>query len=222
MRSALALGFGLGLATLIFACTTKTTEVTNPPAAADSGTSGSESSGGESSGTSGTSGTSGNTPGPLTFASTAFEDGAKLPVEHTCSDTSNPKDTSPPLAWTGGPEGTKSFGIALYDETFDGFEHSVILDIPATVLELPANVEKAYQPKNVEGAKQTKDYGGSGNGYRGPCPPSGEHTYVFEIYALDVDTMPGVTDKTTAAAGKALLEKHKLESKKLKAKFQKP
>jgi hypothetical protein len=34
--------------------------------------------------------------------------------------------------------------------------------------------------------------------------------------------MPGVTNTTTAKAGKALLEKHKLASTKLTAKFQKP
>jgi len=40
-------------------------------------------------------------------------------------------------------------------------------------------------------AKQVNRF--AGDGYSGPCPNGQQHTYVFEVYALDVATLPSVS-----------------------------
>jgi len=39
------------------------------------------------------------------LTSSAFEQGETIPVTYTCSDA----DMSPPLSWSGAPEGTQTF-----------------------------------------------------------------------------------------------------------------
>ena len=47
----------------------------------------------------------------FTLTSTAFTDGAAIPVKHTCDGV----DVSPPLAWSGAPAGTRSFALIADD-----------------------------------------------------------------------------------------------------------
>jgi Raf kinase inhibitor-like YbhB/YbcL family protein len=109
----------------------------------------------------------------LSLTSTAFEDGGTIPVRHTCDGD----DVSPPLAWTGLPDGTRSLALLVDDPDAPGgtFTHWLAWDIdPAGEL-----AEGAAPPG--EGAN-----GFGSRGYRGPCPPKGgPHRYVFRLYALD-------------------------------------
>lgn len=97
------------------------------------------------------------------------------------------KNVSPPLVWSGAPEGTQSFALTMYDPdapTGSGWWHWVVYDIPATVTVLDAG---AGNPggKLPSGAIQGRtDYGTAG--YGGPCPPKGDkpHRYILTIYAL--------------------------------------
>lgn len=146
--------------------------------------------------------------GPFTLTSTAFAEGGAIPAAHACAGT----NVSPPLAWTGAPSDAKSFAIVFDDRTTD-FLHSVIYDIPAATTELPADVQKVYQPSNVPGAKQTRSYANT-YGYAGPCPNS-KHTYEFVLYALDVETLPGMTQQSTRAAARAAIEAHDMAQTKL-------
>jgi Raf kinase inhibitor-like YbhB/YbcL family protein len=149
--------------------------------------------------------------GPFTLTSTAFEEGGAIPASHTCMS-----GTSPALEWTGAPADTKSFAIVLNDVS-TSFLHSIIYDIPKDLTGLPANVQKAYMPTNVPGAKQTRAY--SNNfGYAGPCPNS-KHSYEFVLYALDVEALPNMTMSTTLAAGQTEIKKHVVESTKLTGTF---
>jgi ribose transport system ATP-binding protein len=105
---------------------------------------------------------------------------------------------SPRLVWTGVPEGTRSFALAITDpdlpEEFKfprAFAHWLACDIPATVRELPEGASgSVLMPKGV--VELNSDFvtfriPGFGRGYGGPWPPDRQHRYVFTIYALKVE-----------------------------------
>jgi len=114
----------------------------------------------------------------LRITSSAFDAHGRIPEKHT----GDGEDTSPPLEWSGVPDGTKSFAIVIHDPDaplVDGFTHWVAYGIPADTTSLPEGAEEPVQGKNSMG----KD------GYMGPAPPPGHgvHHYYFWVYALDDD-----------------------------------
>lgn len=148
-------------------------------------------------------------PVPFALTSSAFSEGDALPKEFACDGT----DVSPPLSWTEGPEGTKSYAIVFADES-NGLTHAAIYDIPADVTSLPKNVEKKHEPSVPAGAKQPKSFRSTVYGWAGPCP-TGKHTYVFTVYALGIDALPGTTADTTRTQIEQLIAKNDLASTKL-------
>ena len=64
----------------------------------------------------------------ITITSTAFADGSMIPRDYTCDG----KDISPPLAWAGVPEGTKSLAIICDDPDapVGTWVHWVLFNIP--------------------------------------------------------------------------------------------
>jgi Raf kinase inhibitor-like YbhB/YbcL family protein len=109
------------------------------------------------------------------------------------------KNVSPELSWTAGPEGTKSYALTMYDPdapTGSGWWHWTVFNIPAKVLKL----EKGAGNKHKYGEGRT-DFGKPG--YGGPCPPpgSGNHHYVFTVYALKVDKLPLDANASGAMVG---------------------
>src|SRR5882724_5162802 len=83
-------------------------------------------------------------PSPLIMTSTAFVDGASLPIPYTCS--AKPAPMSPPLAWTNVPKDTASFAIIFHDmepRSQKGIEdnlHWMIWNIPGNATSLQENV----------------------------------------------------------------------------------
>jgi Raf kinase inhibitor-like YbhB/YbcL family protein len=110
---------------------------------------------------------------PLRLTSTAFSNGATIPMRFTCRGA----NLSPPLRWTKPPRGTRSFALELHDPDAPlagGFTHWLGWGFAAKARGL-----RAGKRAPVEGAN------GSGEpGYTGPCPPSGVHRYVFSLFAL--------------------------------------
>lgn len=121
-------------------------------------------------------------PGAFILRSEDFEDGGTIPSKFTCDG----EDVSPQLSWENAPKGTKSFALSVVDPDAPGgtFVHWLVYDIPSDVRE----IERGRLP---EGAKQIENDFGERR-YRGPCPPSGTHRYVFTLYALDVEHLKDV------------------------------
>lgn len=120
----------------------------------------------------------------MTLTSPAFENGEQIPSKYTCEG----EDISPPLAWEGVPEGTKSLVLILDDPDAPDPEapkmvwvHWVVYNIPPDIKNLPENVSRAgLAPGIALGMNDFKK-----TGYGGPCPPVGRHRYFHKLYALD-------------------------------------
>ena len=118
----------------------------------------------------------------FSLSSTSFQDGAAIPIKHTCDGA----DVSPPLAWSGAPPGTRGFALIADDPDAPAgtWVHWVLYNLPATVSDLPENIAKV-ESLDLGGARQGRnDF--RRPGYGGPCPPPGPaHRYFFRLYALD-------------------------------------
>ncbi len=118
----------------------------------------------------------------MQLTSSAFAAGGAIPTKHTGEGV----DVSPALAWSGAPDGAKSFAVVCHDPDAPlvtpghyGYVHWVLYNIPASVTELPEGVEGYTSGKN--------DFGNEN--YGGPMPPEGHgtHQYYFWVLALDSD-----------------------------------
>ena len=144
----------------------------------------------------------------ISLRSDSFADGDYLGADHVLSEDYGfgcaGGNTSPHLAWSDAPEGTKSFAVTCYDPdapTGSGFWHWVVVNIPAnaTELALGAGGPGGSLP---EGALQTRtDFGAPGWG--GPCPPQGDHPhrYIFTVFAVGEETLPVEADTSAAVVG---------------------
>ena len=125
--------------------------------------------------------------GDLRISSPAFEGHKPIPDRFS----SNGENVSPPLEWSGAPEGTKAFAIVVDDPDaplVDGFTHWVAYGIPGDATSLPEGGEGVVNGVNSLGEE----------GYIGPAPPPGHgtHHYYFWVYALDEDLdLPGGLDR---------------------------
>src|SRR5262249_16261516 len=113
--------------------------------------------------------------GNMNLASPAFGNNQSIPAKFTCTS----QDVSPPLQWNGVPSSAKSLELTVDDPDAPGghFTHWQITQIPPTTSSIPEGGHVGVEGPN--------DFGKQG--YGGPCPPSGEHRYVFTLKALDAD-----------------------------------
>jgi Raf kinase inhibitor-like YbhB/YbcL family protein len=108
----------------------------------------------------------------MKLSSPAFTDGGPIPARFTCDG----KDVSPPLAWDDVPEGTRAFALVVQDLDAHDFVHWLLSNIPGDLHELPEGQGDTIGTPGATSFRKT--------GWGGPCPPSGEHRYVFTLYAL--------------------------------------
>lgn len=120
----------------------------------------------------------------LTLSSPAFDHNGPIPVDYTCEG----RDISPPLAWTGIPEGTQSLALIIDDPDAPDpakprmtWVHWVLFNIPPQTVALAERASQCLPPGIVSGINDWKR-----TGYGGPCPPIGRHRYVHKLYALDI------------------------------------
>lgn len=115
------------------------------------------------------------------------------------------ENQSPALRWSGAPAGTQSYAITVYDPdapTGSGWWHWSVINVPATVTELPADAGALGASKLPQGASHVRiDYGVAAWG--GTCPPAGDkpHRYIFTVHALKTDQLELPADATAALAG---------------------
>ena len=147
-------------------------------------------------------------PPMLTLTSTAYTDGGAIPSAQACAGRGG-MNQSPPLAWGNVPAGTMSFAIVFTDQS-NKLIHWVIWDVPSSVTTTPENIQKVAMPAEPAGAKQPKSYDNKTFGYLGPCPGGKDHTYQFALYALDVDTLPGVTTASSRTELETVIQAHQV------------
>jgi Raf kinase inhibitor-like YbhB/YbcL family protein len=133
-------------------------------------------------------------------------DGERLPDLHVYDQMGmTGKNVSPQIAWSGEPQGTKSFAVTCYDPdapTGSGFWHWVLFDIPADVHELPRGAGSGdFAGLPIGAIHARNDYGSKDFG--GSAPPQGDppHRYVFTVHALGVPTLGLDTDASPAVVG---------------------
>jgi Raf kinase inhibitor-like YbhB/YbcL family protein len=123
--------------------------------------------------------------------SSAFTHGEPIPGRHSCEG----EDVSPPLSWSGAPEGTRSLALVVDDPDAPArtFTHWLGWGLDPGTQGLGEGEAAPVEGRN--------DFGTSG--YRGPCPPPGHgrHRYFFQLYALDFEP------DLRAGAGKRELER---------------
>src|SRR5512134_2228226 len=142
---------------------------------------------------------------PLQIESTAFAPGGEIPRVHTCEGN----DSSPPLSWSGVPEGTRSLALVVDDPDAPDprapkmtWVHWVLYDMPAAARELPEDV-RTLPAGTRDGKNDWKR-----TGWGGPCPPIGRHRYFFVLYALDTEL--GDLHEPTRAALLTKIKAHTL------------
>jgi Raf kinase inhibitor-like YbhB/YbcL family protein len=137
----------------------------------------------------------------LELTSPEFTEGGDIPRRYTCDGD----DVSPPLSWSGAPEGTATLALVTDDPDARGFVHWVAYNIDASASgSLPAGWSSSPDaaPQGVNSFGRV--------GYGGPCPPSGTHRYAFRLLAidqlLDLEAGPKAQDVLDAAADHTLAE----------------
>jgi len=139
----------------------------------------------------------------MAISSAAFKDGEKIPMHYVMPGAGG-KNISVPLAWRNAPPGTKSFALSMVDPhpVAQNWVHWLVINIPADAASL---IEGASMKKMPHGAIELKNSFGE-IGYGGPQPPkgTGDHPYVFTLYALSVEKLDPGTNVSLSAFKKAL------------------
>ncbi|HZE07558.1 MAG TPA: YbhB/YbcL family Raf kinase inhibitor-like protein [Gemmatimonadaceae bacterium] len=153
----------------------------------------------------------------LKISSSAFAPNGAIPSKYTCEGA----DISPPLEWSGAPDGTRSFALVVDDPDAPDpakpqmvYVHWVMYNIPASTTKLAENAAKTGLPEGtMQGNNDWKK-----PTWGGPCPPIGRHRYFFKLYALD--TQLSLSKPTKAQLEKAM-QGHTLANAELIGTYQK-
>ena len=139
----------------------------------------------------------------MEMTSTAFKDGEKIPIQYVMPGAGG-KNISPSLSWKNVPEGTKSFALSMVDPhpVAQNWLHWLVISIPAQVTALEEGASGKRMPP---GAVELKSSFGE-IGYGGPQPPkgTGDHPYVFTLYALKVEKLDLGANTSLSAFKKAI------------------
>jgi Raf kinase inhibitor-like YbhB/YbcL family protein len=122
---------------------------------------------------------------PLILASPAIPPGGEIAAQYTCDVA----DISPPLTWSGLPDGTRSLVIVVEDPDapLGVFRHWAAFDIPTGLRGLDSGYSVTRHATGFHEARN--DFGKVG--YGGLCPPKGHgtHHYHFRLLAISRPTL---------------------------------
>jgi len=163
--------------------------------------------------------TSTKEPAVLTLNATGFSAGGVIPAKHTCDGA----DRSPALSWAAPPAATRSLVLIVDDPDAPDpakpertWVHWVLYNLPPSVRGLSEGLTTKSLPAGARDG--LNDWGAPG--WRGPCPPIGQHRYFFKLVALDV-VLPALPHPDKAAVEKAM-EGHVLGRGELIGLYQRP
>lgn len=151
----------------------------------------------------------------LTLTSDAFSHQGEIPRLYTCDG----QDISPPLGWSGLPDGTRSLVLIVDDPDAPDpaapkttWVHWVLYNLPPDATGLAGGVQDlpAGTQQGLNDWERT--------GYGGPCPPVGRHRYFHKLYALDV-LLPDLGQPTKTQLEEAMQD-HVLERTELVGTYQ--
>ncbi len=117
--------------------------------------------------------------------SSAFGEGETIPQRYTAEGA----EISPPLSWSGLPEGTRELALLCEDPDAPfpkSFVHWIAYGIPTNLSGLPeglAHEAEVRSPLVLRQGQNSK----TKNGFTGPLPPffHGPHRYFFRLFALN-------------------------------------
>jgi Raf kinase inhibitor-like YbhB/YbcL family protein len=150
----------------------------------------------------------------FTLTSTDVAQGEQLPTPQMSGMFgAGGEDRSPQLAWSDFPEETRSFVVTMFDPDAplpSGFWHWAVVDIPASITELPAGAGAAGGATLPAGSFQLPNDARLSQ-YIGAAPPPSDppHRYYIAVTAVDVDSLD-LDKEATPALLYATLSGHTL------------
>jgi hypothetical protein len=121
-----------------------------------------------------------NSSSTMQVRSAQFKNTGSIPYRYTCDG----EDVSPPLTFNDIADEAVTLALLVEDPDAPSgtWDHWIVYNIPASTHE----VKEGEEPQGVGGVNSWGRIG-----YGGPCPPSGEHRYIFSLFALnDVLDLP--------------------------------
>ncbi len=111
----------------------------------------------------------------MNITSPAFKNKDRIPERYTCDGI----NVNPPLSIYDVPKDAKSLALILedLDAPFGIFIHWIVYNIDSNTTKIKENSVPKGARLIINDLKKLS--------YGGPCPPSGIHRYVFNLYALN-------------------------------------
>ena len=124
----------------------------------------------------------------------------------------------PKLTWRNPPAETRSFVLIVDDPDGMDWVHLNLHTIVETRTEIPLTEGGDLLEYGTEGATSWSE-----NGWRGPCPPSGRHNYVFQLYALnEYPLSPALSGATNRSSFESAYDAKILGSAEIRGWVEKP
>jgi Raf kinase inhibitor-like YbhB/YbcL family protein len=127
--------------------------------------------------------------GTLQVSSLAFADHAAIPLRYTADG----EGISPPVQWTGVPQGVEQVVLVVEDAdapTSDPLVHAILVDLPPEDGSLAEGAMTSAGPDGTDVHEGRNSYLRAAWLPPDPPPGHGEHRYVFQVFALSPGGQP--------------------------------